>query len=68
MRRKPVRFCIYPKDVMLITGKSYSTSLRLLRKIKEVYRKPKEAYVSYIEFCEYTNLDEQEVLEAISRY
>jgi hypothetical protein len=50
---------------MLITGKSYSTSLRLLRKIKEVYRKPKEAYVSYVEFCEYTNLDESEVLAVL---
>ncbi|MDR2223384.1 MAG: hypothetical protein LBE34_11695 [Flavobacteriaceae bacterium] len=65
MKVQPTRFCIYPKDVMLITGKSYSTSLRLLRKIKEVYRKPKEAYVSYVEFCEYTNLDEAEVLATL---
>lgn len=57
------RLCIYTKDVMLITGKSQATALRLLRSIRKAYRKSNDALVTYTEFCDFTNLDEDEVVK-----
>lgn len=57
------RLCIYTKDVMLITGKSQTTALRLLRSIRKAYRKSNDALVTYTEFCDFTNLDEDEVVK-----
>ncbi len=55
------RLCIYPKDIMRITGKSYPTAVRLLRTIRIAYRKPAAALVTFSEFCTYMNLDEEEL-------
>jgi len=57
--------CIYASDVVIITGRSYKTALRLLNKIREVYNKPLGAMVTYMEFCAYMNLDEEEVLAVL---
>lgn len=55
------RLCIYPKDIMKITGKSYPTAVRILKAIRIAYRKPATALVTFSEFCTYMNLDVEEV-------
>jgi hypothetical protein len=57
--------CVFAQDVVLITGRSYKTSLKILREIREAYNKPKNALVSCLEFCAYMNLDEGEVMERL---
>lgn len=55
------RLCIYPKDIMSITGKSYPSAVRILKAIRIAYRKPTTALVTFSEFCTYMNLDIEEV-------
>ena len=47
------RICIYPKDVMLITGRSERSGCRLLQTIKRIYGKAKHQFVTIFEFSEY---------------
>jgi hypothetical protein len=50
------RIAIYPKDIMIITGKGESYSRKLLRKIKEHLNKQPHQFVSFDEFYHYTGL------------
>ena len=59
------RVCIYPKDIQRITGKSYRQSTRILNEIRKSLRKPKNSLVSIEEFCEYTGLKYEHVIEVI---
>jgi len=49
---------IYPKDVAIITGKSYRASWQLLKKIHAYYNKDKHQVVTVQEFCEYMGIGE----------
>lgn len=60
------RICIYPKDIMRITGKSERYSRTLLSKIKSSLDKSNEQLISISEFCNYTGLKNDEVLNLIS--
>ena len=60
------RICIYPKDIMRITGKSERYSRTLLSKIKNSFKKSYEQLVSISEFCNYTGLKSDEVLNLIA--
>ena len=60
------RICIYPKDIMRITGKSEKFSRSLMLKIKKSLQKNKDQMVSVTEFCEFTGLKPDEVLSLIS--
>jgi hypothetical protein len=51
------RVCIYPKDIMRITGKSERFSRRLLDTIKKHYNKSAHQFVTTIEFSTYTGID-----------
>lgn len=54
------------RDVALITGMSYSKSSLLIRKIKVLFGCTyPDAIVSIRDFCEYLNLDEDEVYKFI---
>lgn len=54
------------RDVALITGMSYSKSSLLIRKIKVLFGCTyPDAIVSIRDFCEYMNLDEDEVYKFI---
>lgn len=54
------------RDVALITGMSYSKSSLLIRKIKALFGCTyPDAIVSIRDFCEYMNLDEDEVYKFI---
>ena len=61
MKKDTQRLCIYPKEVQIITGKSYRQSVRILQTIKLTYGKAVTEYVSVYEFCMYTGLDLEEV-------
>jgi len=51
------RVIIYPKDIMILTGKSERYSRELFKKIKVSLNKKKGQFVSVQEFCTYTGLD-----------
>lgn len=58
------RICIYPKDIMLITGRSERYSRTLHRKIKTHYDKKPHQLVTVYDFSEYTGID----LEIINKF
>lgn len=62
----PIRLCIYPKDIMCITGKSERYGRKLLEKIKEKNSKEEHHFVTIKEFCSYTGLDFNDVLATLS--
>ncbi len=53
------RVVIYPKDIMIITGKSERYSRYLIQRIKKHLGKEDHQVVSINEFCEYMGLDEE---------
>ncbi|EPH12283.1 hypothetical protein HMPREF9713_01124 [Myroides odoratimimus CCUG 12700] len=59
------RMFVYAQDVAQITGRSYKTSLSILKEIRNAYNKPKNALVSINEFCAYMNVDEAEVVNSL---
>ncbi|RBA27447.1 hypothetical protein [Flavobacterium tibetense] len=65
MNQVSKRVCIYPKDIQRITGKSYRQSIRIFNQIRKSLRKPKNSLVSIEEFCEYTGLKYEHVIEVI---
>lgn len=54
MERK--RVCIYPKDIQVITGKSYRQSTRLMQKIKKELNKGENEFLTIEEFCTYSGI------------
>ena len=55
------RICIYPKDIMVITGKSERYARKLLYNAKmELGKKPNQ-FVTFKEFSEFTGLNEEEI-------
>lgn len=63
--KKNQRICIYPKDVQIITGKSYRQSVRIIQSIKKMYGKEAKEYVSVWEFCMYSGLELEEVVKCL---
>lgn len=55
------RVVIYPKDIMIITGKSERYSRYLIQRIKTHLGKADHQVVSVSEFCEYMGLDQDEI-------
>lgn len=51
------RVCIYPKDIIRITGKSERYSRRLLNRIKKHYNKTSHQFITITEFATYTGID-----------
>jgi len=60
------RIIIYPKDIMIVTGKSERHSRDLLKKIKFHLNKKEYQYVSVQELSDYLGLKKEEVLATIS--
>jgi hypothetical protein len=56
------RVCIYPKDIVRITGKSERYSRDILKKIKAKLNKEDHHLVSVQEFCDYLGLNIEHVL------
>ena len=62
---KMKRVVIYPKDIMIITGKSERYSRYLIQRIKKHLNKENHQIVSITEFCEYMGLQIDEVESCI---
>lgn len=55
------RIIIYPKDIMVLTGRSERYSREILRKIKTHHKKEKYQLVSVQEFCDFMGIKSDEV-------
>ena len=55
------RICIYPKDIVRITGKSERYARKLLDKVKIDLSKTENQFVSVDEFCQFTGLKIEQV-------
>jgi hypothetical protein len=55
------RIVIYAKDVMYITGREKRASYRLLKRIRQHFSLPPEAFVTIDHFCQYTRINEERV-------
>ena len=55
------RVAIYPKDIMVITGKSERYSRDILKQIKTKLKKEKYQIVTIIELCEYLGIKENDL-------
>ncbi len=60
------RICIYPKDIMRVTGKSERYCRKLLEMMKVKYSKNEHQFVSVEEFCEFTGLKIEQVKDLIT--
>lgn len=65
MKTKYNRLCIYPKDVVKVTGRTERFSRSLIQRIKQNLNKKPHQFVSVEEFCEYTGLEIEKVQEII---
>ena len=59
------RVVIYPKDIMVVTGKSERHSRTLLKRMKTHFKKEEYQYITITEFCTYMGLDEVLISEMI---
>jgi hypothetical protein len=59
------RVVIYPKDIMIVTGRSERYSRGLLKKIKETYNKAKHQPLTIDEFCQYMGFDSTKIANSI---
>ncbi|MAP80990.1 MAG: hypothetical protein CL526_07860 [Aequorivita sp.] len=55
-RLPPSRIVIYPKDIQLLTGKSYRHALYLNKEIRAYLRKKKHHLLTIYEFADYTGI------------
>jgi hypothetical protein len=65
MKKELKRICIYPKDVQLITGKSYRQSVRIVKKIKKELNKLDNEFLTINEFCSYVGIKYEQVAHLI---
>jgi hypothetical protein len=61
-----LRICIYPKDVVILTGKSERYGREIISQIKKAEMKEKRQPVTVEEFCNYMRLDTQQVLRLLN--
>lgn len=59
------RVCIYPKDIMRITGKSERYSRKLLTRIKTHFSKSEHQFITIPEFSSYTGIDEGSIQQSL---
>ena len=65
---KVERLCIYPKDIMRITGKSERYGRSLIQKIKKELGKLSHQLITVDDFCVYTGLEASAVIQRIAKY
>ena len=58
------RVVIYPKDIQVLTGKSYRHALYLQKDVRHYFAKKKHQLLTIYEFAEYTGIS----LEAIGAH
>ena len=62
MKRKLI---VYPKDIMVITGRSKSYAYRIADQIRKKNGKEKRGLILLREFCEFTGLKETDIISHI---
>lgn len=62
---QPKRICIYPKDIMRITGKTERYGRKLLDRIRTKNLKTEDQFITIEEFCDYSGLKIEQVLPLI---
>jgi len=65
MKKLNQRLCIYPKDIVKITGKSERFSRQLIARLRIHLGKPEHQFITIEEFCNYCGLDLEKVKEII---
>ncbi|MBT0549864.1 hypothetical protein [Riemerella anatipestifer] len=65
MKKPPQRLCIYPKDIVRITGKSERFSRNLIHRIRTAIGKQPHQFITIEEFCQYSGFDIEKVKELI---
>ncbi len=60
------RLCIYAKDVQMITGKGERFARKIIKQIKQKLGKKPHQFVSIKEFCDYVDLQYEEVYYTIN--
>ncbi len=60
------RLCIYPQDVVFITGRSASYARELIRDIRFLHKKQRHQVVTIWEFCDYMGLPFDDVFKQIN--
>jgi ribosomal silencing factor RsfS len=55
------RVVIYPKDIMIVTGRSERYSRNLLKKIKANFNKAYHQPLTIEEFCQYMGFDSSQI-------
>lgn len=61
----PHRIVIYPKDIMLLTGKTERYSRTLLKKIKQHFNKEDHQIITPSELGKYLGIDEQLIISLL---
>ena len=61
-RPRPTRIVIYPKDIQLLTGKSYRHALDLNKEIRDYFKKEKQHLLTIYEFAQYTGVNPEIIL------
>jgi hypothetical protein len=56
-----LRIALYPKDIMLFTGRSERYARKLVAKIKLQNNKSKDKFITISEFCKYMGVTVEEV-------
>ena len=56
------RLCIYPKDIMRITGRSERHGRKLLNDIKTHFGKKSYQFITAEEFAEYSGIKQETVM------
>ncbi|PSL44985.1 hypothetical protein CLV51_105360 [Chitinophaga niastensis] len=62
----PNRIVIYAKDIRNITGRSERTARKMLQQIREANGKKKGEFVTVMEFCSFTGLEEEIVSQFLA--
>tara|TARA_R110000868_G_scaffold145208_1_gene365347 strand:+ start:2324 stop:2545 length:222 start_codon:yes stop_codon:yes gene_type:complete len=60
------RYCIYPKEISVILGKSMTYSRNLVRTIKDAYQKSPHQLITIKEFCDYMDLPYADIFNMIN--
>jgi len=63
--KKSARIVIYPKDIQILTGKSYRHALELNKEIREYFNKKKHQLLSIYEFADYIGIHPDQVFPHI---
>jgi hypothetical protein len=61
MKTIPPRIIIYPKDVVNITGRSERTARKLIQKVRLIFGKSPDEFVTVKEFCTVFGIEESHV-------